>query len=344
MRGPVAHASVACEYRAVTVRDMPLPRTPVVLSSALDDPSQVWKLIDNLGPYWPVQRYLANAAEYAAMSGDSEPKQMFIAPVFRGNWTQDGVALPGVGPVLDDPRFADAAATVFGAQIVRPTTVYVNLTWQMPFPQGRGHTDVPAFHGFDRDTYPITFLTLMGLSGLFEDVRVKVATAVCWLYEGADGGFEYWPEGPDGPSVVHEGAINNTAIVADNDFMWHRARATGRAEDGLLGLSRDAELQHRGDGSWAIHDGGTDVAVFGSEKLRVSLSWKALTFADEADRRRHDEHTDDIDLAGVLARFAADFAAAGEQLEIPDDPHNDAEFIRQLSARYVRYPATTAAT
>jgi hypothetical protein len=312
-----------------------------MLNPALDDPGQVWKLIENLGPYWPVQRYLANTAEYAAISGEAEPKEMFIAPVFRGNWTNNGVALPGVEPILEDARFAEAAATLFEAKIVRPSTVYVNLTWQMPFPQGRGHTDVPAFRGFDRDSYPITFLTLMGLSGLFEDVRVKVATGVCWLYEGTDGGFEYWPDGPDGRVVVHEGATNNTAIVADNDFMWHRARATGHIDDGLMQLTREAELDHRGAGTWAIRDGDADIAIFPAEKLRVSLSWKALTFADDADRRRFDEHTDDIDLTDVLVRFSADFAADGNQLQIPPDPTGDADFIRQLSARYVRYPGSS---
>ena len=108
---------------------------------------------------------------------------------------------------------------------------------------------------------------------------------------------------------VHEGAIDNTAIVADNDFMWHRVRPTGRVEDGMVTLSRDAELVRVDAGQWAIRDDGADRAVFPTEKLRVSLSWKALALDDEADRRRHDEHTEDIDLSEVLQRFSADFAA-----------------------------------
>src|SRR5262245_13698795 len=126
----------------------PLPRPPVLLDPAVDDPSLVQRLIDAHAPYWPVQRYFANDAEYAALSGKSGP--MVIAPVFRGNWAADGNVEPDVGPLLHHGRFVDAAKRLFDAEIVRPTTVYVNLTHQIPFPQGAGHTDVPAFRGFDR--------------------------------------------------------------------------------------------------------------------------------------------------------------------------------------------------
>jgi hypothetical protein len=318
----------------------PLPRTPVVLSQVVDDRRQIQSLIDAHQPYWPVQRYFANSAEYATLSGQDEPAQMIVAPVFRGNWATDGEALAGVQPILDSARFTEAARTLFDAEIVRPTTVYVNLTWQLPFPQGAGHTDIPAFRGFDRTTWPITFLTIMGLSGLFEDVRVKVATGVSWFYLGSDGGFEYWPGGPDAPSLLHEGTIDNTAIVADNDFMWHRVRPTGKVEDGMVTMSKDAELRRLGGEDWAIVDGETELASFGFDRVRVSLSWKAIAFHDEEDRRRHDEHLDDIDLEGVLQRFRDDFASSGETLDIPPDPVADPEFIRTLRDAYVRYPST----
>jgi hypothetical protein len=322
----------------MSLATLPLPRPPVVLDRAVDDPAMVHELIARHQPYWPVQRYFANSAEYAALSGSAEPSTMIVAPVFRGNWATEGVPLEGVAPILESERFVDAARRLFDAELVRPTTVYVNLTWQLPFPQGAGHTDVPAFRGFDRNRYPITFLTIMGLSGLFEDVRVKVATSVAWFYAGGDGGFEYWPTGAGGPSVLHEGSIDNTAIVADNDFMWHRVRPTGRPEDGMVTLTRDAELARRGDGNWAINDGGDEKALFPAAQMRVSLSWKAVVFDDETDRRRHDDHTDDIDLDGVLNRFRADFERRGEHLAVPSEPLTEPEFIRRLQAEYVHYP------
>lgn len=304
----------------------------------MDDARVVHRLIDAHAPYWPVQRYFTNDAEYAALSGRDAGAGMVVAPVFRGNWATEGTALPGVAPLLASARFAEAARRLFDAEIVRPTTVYVNLTYQIPFAQGAGHTDVPVFRGFDRTRHPITFLTIMGLSGLFEDVRVEVATAVSWFYVGADGGFEYWPEGPDRPSRVHEGDIDNTALVGDNDLMWHRVRPTGRVADGMPRLTLESALVGAGD-DWSIVDGARRVATFGRERLRVSVSWKALVFPSDAERRRYDDHTDDLDLAEVLRRFAGDLAARGIAVDLPDDPVRDPGFIHLLQTHYVRHPA-----
>jgi len=316
-------------------------RPPILLPTAVDDPSVAEELLVRHAPYWPVQRYVSNDAEYAALSGGPKGISMPVAPVFRGNWALPGEVLPGVEPLLYNEHFADAARRLFGAALVRPTTVYVNLTHQMPFHQGPGHTDVPAFRGFDRSTYPITFLTLMGLSGLFEDARVKIATAVSWFYRGKDGGFEYWPDGPDGPPVLHQGDIWNTAVVADNDFMWHRARAVGRKEDGLEPLTLDAELVAF-DGAWAIVQDGTVQRSFGREVLRVSLSWKAVVFVDEAERRQHDEHSADLTASEVLCRFERDLASRGRHVVVPGDPFRDPDFIGLLHDEYARTPSTVA--
>jgi hypothetical protein len=318
-----------------------LPRPPVYIDHAFDDPTAVWRSIETHAPYWPVQRYFANSAEYAALAGRDDVEQMIVAPVFRGNWATEGVAPPDLEPLLQHGPFIAAARRLFDAEIVRPQNVYVNLTWQLPFPQGMGHTDVPAFRGFDRSRYPITFLTIMGLSGLFEDVRVRIATAVAWLYVGSDGGFEYWPDGPDRPSRLHEGAIDNTALVGDNDFMWHRVRPTGRAEDGMVQLTLDSELAPDGE-QWAIVDGGRRLARFACETMRVSVSWKAMVFESARDRARYDEHSDDIDLDGVLERFTRDLAGRGIACRIPDDPVRDPDFIRLLQRTYVRTPSVFA--
>jgi hypothetical protein len=320
------------------MRPMPLPRPPVVVDRAVEDPAAFRRTVEALAPYWPVQRYFANSAEYAALSGDATARPMVVAPVFRGNWAIDGKCVPGAEALLDHAPFVRAARQLFDAEIVRPQNVYVNLTWQLPFAQGAGHTDVPAFRGFDRTRYPITLLTIMGLSGLFEDVRLSIATAVAWFYEGADGGFEYWPEGPDAPSRIHEGAIENTAIVGDNDFMWHRVRPTGAVANGMARLSLESELV-REDGGWAVRDADRRLGGFGWDALRVSLSWKALVFASDADRRRHDEHTDDIDQDEVVRRFAADLRARGVDFAVPEDPLRDPAWIQTLREAYVRYPA-----
>jgi hypothetical protein len=319
-----------------------LPRPPVTIDEVFPDPAIVDELVRQHQPYWPVQKYVSNNAEYATLSGSgASSTPMIVAPVFRGDWALNDEVRPGIEPLLQHEPFVEGARQLFDASIVRPHTVYVNLTWQLPFQQGRGHVDIPAFRGFDRTTVPIAFLTIIGQSGLFEEERVKVATAVAWFYLGADGGFEYWPEGPQGASLVHEGGIQNTAVVGDNDFMWHRVRPTGRPEDGMVTLSLDSTLATDDGASWRIDDPVQGrVAEFPWEKVRVSLSWKATAFSDEEDRRRHDDHLDDLDTAEVLRRLSADLDARGMDPTVPtEDPFRDEEFLDRLQAAYMRYPA-----
>ncbi len=318
-----------------------LPRRPVVIDRVFDDPAVVEALLRAHQPYWPVQRYTSTNAEYATLSGTRTSSAPIVAPVFRGDWARMGEVREGIEPLLHHEPFVDAAQRLFDAEIVRPHTVYVNLTWQLPFEQGRGHTDIPAFRGFDRGTVPIAFLTLLGQSGLFEAERIKVATAVSWFYEGDDGGFEYWPDGPAAPSAVHDHDIHNTGIVGDNDFMWHRVRPTGRPEDGMVTLTLDDEL-HTDDGrSWWIESEGERLAEFDRSRVRVSLSWKADAFTDDDDRRRHDEHLDDLDLAEVLRRLSDDLEARGidPTPPDPDDPFHDEGFLDRLIDAYMHYPA-----
>ncbi|MCC5952861.1 MAG: hypothetical protein JJU45_12295 [Acidimicrobiia bacterium] len=317
------------------------PPAPVRLDPAVEDPAVIDALIDAHAPYWPVQRYVANNAEYAALSGN-RPEQMVIGPVFRGDWAAAGRVADGVAPLLHDERFVAAARSLFDAEVVRPHTVYANLTWQLPFAQGQGHTDIPAFRGMDRRTVPVAFLTIMGCSGLFEAERIRIATGVAWFYRGADGGFEYWPDGPDAPSVVHEGDIDNTMVVGDNDFMWHRVRPTGDPADGMPTLTLDSELVRRDAERWAIVEGDRTIAEVPRHELRVSLSWKADVFADAAEAELADSHRDDLDLDEVLRRFAADLADRGETIVTADDPVRDPALLTQLAETYVRYPTTSA--
>ena len=138
---------------------------PVALDRVLEDPGLVRRLVEHNGPYFPVQRYFTSDAQYRANTGTD---QTLIAPVFRGDWAYDQPQIEGVEPLLYHEGFRQAARDVFGGQIVRPQQVYSDLTWQLPFPQGPGHTDVPAFRGVDRTRYPTQFLSLMGHSRLFE--------------------------------------------------------------------------------------------------------------------------------------------------------------------------------
>jgi hypothetical protein len=317
---------------------MPGPcRPPISVSPVLDEPGLVRELLEQTAPHRPVQRYFKSAAEMRAQSG---PSDMIVAPNFRGDWATTEGRVDGIEPILESERFRKAAATLFGSDLVRPWGVYSNITWQLPFDQGKGHTDVPAFVGIDRTRYPTWFLSVMGHSGLFEEDRIEIATAVSWFYEGADGGFCYWPDGPDRPPCVHEGRIFNTAFVGDNDRMYHRVRPVGTRERGLLmGMTLETGLEHDGGDAWAIRTRDETHAQMPYSELRISVSWKAYVYRDAEQLRRHEESLGSLSLDTVLTRFEEDLSGRGVELERPSDPLHDEPFVELLTATYVNAPS-----
>ncbi len=316
-------------------------RPPVFVEEVLPDPKAFRELVEANAPYAPVQRYFANAAEARSQSSQGP---MVIAPNFRGDWAYAEPLIDGAEIFLQHEGFIAAAASLFGSERVRPFAVYANLTWQLPFPQGGGHTDVPEFRGVNRTSYPTWLLNAMGHSGLFESERVDIATAVAWFYEGSDGGFDYWPEGPTGPLRVHEGRIHNTAIVGDNDRMFHRVRPVGDRAAGLpRGLSLDSRLEHRGGEAWRIQDGSRTLAELDWPSLRISMSWKAIVFASAEEEQAYDRHSDDLDLETVLDRFEADLSDRGIVMPRPAAPLHDEAFVDTISNAYVTAPRLSGA-
>lgn len=311
---------------------------PVYFDHVLDDPDLVRRLVEANGPYFPVQRYIANAAEYRALSG-SGAREMIVAPNFRGDWAYDRPLIDGVEPLFEHAGFHEAAAKLFDAEIVEPFSLYSNITWQLPFDQGVGHTDVPEFRGFDRTRHPTPLLSVMGHSRLFEAERVSIATAVAWFYEGEDGGFTYWPDGPDAPPRVHEGRIYNTALEADNERMFHRVRPVGPPRLGMAtGLTLDTRLEHRGGEQYAIVGEDGVVAEPTWDALRISISWKARVFRDAEALRLYRDHSADLTPEEVFRRFDADLERRGIACPRSADPERDPAVMDVLAATYVRAP------
>ncbi len=308
---------------------------PIAIDSLLEDPSVVRELIERNSPYFPVQRYLHSDAEHRAISAQGP---MIVAPNFRGDWAYDRPLIDGADVFLHHPRLIEAAAELFDTELIRPQQVYSNITWQLPFHQGKGHTDVPAFRGVDRTRYPVWFLHVMGRSGLFEAERVQIATAVAWYYEGADGGFEYWPNGPDNPPQLHQGAISNTAIVGDNDRMFHRVMPVGRSEDGMLdGMTLQTRLEHADGDGWRIV-GDDPMAEPTWEQLRISVSWKAMVFRDAAEQDAYDRHSADLSIEHAFERFYRDLERRQVSFRRPQLPLEDPDFVEVLSQTYIRDP------
>ncbi len=317
-----------------------VPRPPVVLDAVLSDPGLVRRLAEENAPYAPVQRYVQNAEEQRVLSqrpAQEKPAPLYVAPIFRGDWAYDAPLVHGVEPLLESESLADAAREVFDGAIVRPQIVYANF--MLPIPDyDLGHTDVPAFRGVDRTRYPVWLLTVMGRSGLFERWRVRIATAVSWWYEGEGGSFTYWPDGPDAASRTVP-PTPNTAVVGDNDFMFHRADGVGPSGTRFMkGLSLDSQLVWKGGDEWAAVDGDRELLALPWRDIRLSVSWKAQVFRDEDEVRLVEEHADDLSLDQAVEALLADLAERGRTVERPADPLRDTAFMTAVGEAYGRTP------
>jgi len=322
------------------------PRPPVTVDAVLDDAALAWQLCERNGPYAHVlmlAEFAASMQAYrdAATSGSPDAvgvvqgTEFLTMPIYRGNWAFAGQPhIDGVDAVLHNERLIEAARTVFDAEIVRPQIVYSNLT--APMPQNRKHTDVPTFRGVQRADYPAWVVSGMAASGLFERWRVKMATAVAWYYDGPNGGFSYWPDGADAPEITIE-PPSNTAVVGDNDFMFHRVEAVGdggpaNVLDAMVPI--DSLLDFGADRRWRITKDDREFAEYAPDQIRISISWKAECFHDAEDARVYDEHVDDITFEQVHAMWRADCEARGVPLPPTDDPIGDPAFSAAIAAAY----------
>lgn len=311
-----------------------------MIDRVLPDPLVVRELLIRGAPYWTVQRYVKNLSEMSALSDAGKrgrkDRPMFIAPWFRGDWAYDEPLVEGAEVFLRHEAFREAAQRMFEGGIVVPQIVYANLN--PPIAQvDPGHVDIPAFRGFDRTRYPVWLLATMLKSGLFEPWYVPSVTAVAWYYEGEGGGFTYWPEGPDQPPISRP-CISNSAVVGDNDYMFHRVEAVGPDERTLpKGLTLDSQLCWRGD-AWEVIEQGNALARYDFDQVRVSISWKAQVFANPEEQALYHNHEDDLTLDEVVETLLADLAAKGTPTERPADPLHDRGFVDRLNAAYRRAP------
>jgi hypothetical protein len=243
--------------------------TPIRVEGVFEDPDVIRRLVQRNGPYRTMATYLPGAAVRGRRAADGEG----VLPHFRATWAAGGrPLLDGAEAVLDNPCLLRAASQLFGAEVI-PNTVAVNVG--APQPAGAIHVDVPAFRGADRDRHPMQLLQAMSASGLFEDWRVTEAGAVWWNYQGPGGTYDYWPDGLDGPMRSEHPPFTNSALVADNNRMYHRIGRIGDATAAPPVLSAAAEISYLADGSWIISEVGSPPVYYHDRDIRISLLWKA---------------------------------------------------------------------
>jgi len=296
--------------------------TPTVLDQAFAEPDEVLELLDRGAPY----KTLAAVHK--------QPPGMKVTPWFRNFWALGGkVLFPGAEEVFHNPIFINAAKEVFGAEVVSPLTMMTNLN--APSPASPPHLDLPFFRGAHQREVPPWLLAPMGYSGLFHPWAIPVASVITWFYRGEGGEFEFWADGVDQPSSVFGELASNQALMADNEYTYHRVGQVGAVNDFLpdnqvpysttLGLDDD---------QWVMGDGANEIARYQRGEMRLSVLWKAFCFTDQAEADAFNQGTDNLTPEQVIDIFQDDLRRRGISVERPEDFAGDDRWSQVILETY----------
>jgi hypothetical protein len=245
--------------------------------------------------------------------------------------------IAGIGPFLYNEAFVDAARAVHGRAVVEPAIAYANL--MVPGQELAVHTDVPEFRGANRKLLPQWLLVVMHHSGLFEEYRMPIATAIAWFHDCDGGELAYWASGPNAVPQHHR-VRYNTAMVLDTDSVFHGVeRIADVPADQLPRIRFGTTLDYIGDKRWALRTAdGDEIAQYDWEQLRFSVSWKAYCFESEHERDTWSEHRDDLTLDVILDRLVDDLVARDR---VAPDVERDEALGQVLIDEYIKFPAAT---
>ena len=287
---------------------------PVLLRDVVADRDDVVRLLTSQAPYTPLGGWFSPGAD---PHGHTRPMW------FQNDFVHDDFAAEGSDLFFRHEGYIEAARAFYGAEVVEPKSVYVNLMAAIA-EGGPAHTDNPRFHGRDRTNTPMWLLRTMLWSDLFDQFEIVQATAIWWMHDVEGGGLLYWPEGPEHAPREYVGAMGNTALIGDNHGMFHQVGPVGPFDEGTRRVTPLAELAPAEDesGNWEVTDHGELRYRAPLETFRVSVLWKADVYRSEAERaQRTAEALSMDDVATVfnedLARRVADFRFDLDRLDDP---------------------------
>lgn len=286
------------------------------------------------------QRYdaAANFVRTGGRFGRREDPRILAARTnyFRETYAYAEPVVPGIEPFLRHEGLMEAARKIHDRPVVVPAIVYANIL--VPGQELAVHTDVPEFRGANRKRYPQWLMVVMQHSGLFDAWRIHIATGIAYFRDCTGGALAYYPRGPEGAAETL-GARHNTAIVLDTDSIFH---GVDRVEETvpLPVLQPGMHLRFEGDGRFAVGPAGETLARYRWGEIRFSVSWKAYCFADEAERRSAEEHTDDLELHQILEALTDDLRRRGR---IGSEVPGERDLALTLIDEYVRFPEPIAA-
>ncbi len=294
---------------------------PIKLNPAFEDPDSVLKLINKGAPYKTITAVQKNPPD------DNTPGW------FRNFWALGGkVIFDGAEEVFNNPNFIAAAKQSFNASVIHPLAMMTNLN--VPAPSSPPHLDLPFFRGAHAREVPSWMLAPMGYSGLFQQWAIPVASAISWFYDGEGGAFEYWPDGTDAPSQLVAPPYTNHAVLADNEYMYHRVGQMGDEADYLDGgISSDA-LLHRVENGWEIRLGDQLIRAYRSDQIRTSILWKAFCFEDQKAADLYTDDSDNLTPDKIVDIFCADLKRRNIPFSEPENLETDKRWMDTISQHY----------
>jgi hypothetical protein len=246
--------------------------------------------------------------------------------------------IEGIAPFLYHEAFVEAARAIHGRRVIEPAIAYANL--MVPGQELAVHTDVPEFRGANRKVVPQWLLVVMHHSGLFDEYRMPIATAVAWFHDCDGGELAYWPDGPTAAAQRHK-VRYNTALVLDTDSVFHGVdRIADVAADALPRIRPGTRLEATNDHAWTLcGTDGDEIARYRWDELRFSVSWKAYCFRDEHERDTWRDHRDDLTMDRILDRLIDDLRARDR---IAGDVTRDGALGQFLIDEYIEFPLSTS--
>jgi hypothetical protein len=248
--------------------------------------------------------------------------------------------IDGIGTFLYHEPFVEAARSIHGRAVIEPAIAYANL--MVPGQELAVHTDVPEYRGANRKLVPQWLLVVMHHSGLFDEYRMPIATAIAWFHDCDGGELAYWPDGAAGGARRHRVSYN-TALVLDTDTVFHGVdRIADVGADDLPRIRPGTTLDYSDDRAWTLHAAdGTELARYRWDDLRFSVSWKAYCFRDAHERDTWREHRDDLTLDAILDRLMDDLRSHDR---VSGDVARDGALGQLLIDEYVTFPISTASS
>ena len=244
----------------------------------------------------------------------------------------DEVAAPGIEGFYRNERLLESARKIFDRPVIEPAIVYANIL--LPGQELALHTDVPEFRGLNRKLHPQWMLVVMHHSGLFDEWRMPIATAISWYQDTEGGAFAFYPDGAEAPSIAHPVRFNS-AVILDSDSIFHGVDRVREREGPMPPFHPGMRLNTQGDGRWVVVDGDQEIGRYAWEEMRFSISWKAYCFSDEAERERWRAHNEDLAVEDVFDTLCADLRERG-RLSAGRPPNR--ELAELLVDEYIRFP------